>query len=229
MRQPSNEHNLITMLNPKSPISEAYRSLRTNVQYASVDQQIKVLMVASAKSGEGKTTTVTNLAVTYAQEGKKVLLIDGDLRKPSLHHLFQHSNRIGLTSVLFNHQLLPEVIRETNVDNLSVITSGPIPPNPSEILGSQRMISLLEELKGKFDVILFDTPPILAVADGLVISSYCDGVVLVVLAGKVKKSLVQKTKASLEHVQAKILGVVLNNNSRSKSSGHIYYYYGSNE
>jgi capsular exopolysaccharide synthesis family protein len=229
MRQPSSENNLVTALNPKSPISESYRTLRTNIQYAEVDQHIKVLMVASAKSGEGKTTTITNLAVTYAQEGKKVLLIDGDLRKPSLHHLFQLSNRIGLTSVLFNQQLLPEVIRDTTVDNLSVMTSGPIPPNPSEILGSQRMQSLMEELKEMFDIILFDTPPVLAVTDSLVITSYCDGVVLVVLAGKVKKGLVLKTKASLEHVKAKILGVVMNNNSRSKSSGHTYYYYGSNE
>lgn len=229
MRQQSSEYNLVTSINPKSPISEAYRSLRTNIQYSAVDQHIKVLMVASAKSGEGKTTTITNLAVTYAQEGKKVLLIDGDLRKPSLHHLFQLSNRTGLSSVLFDQQLLPEVIRDTTVDNLSVMTSGPIPPNPSEILGSQRMRDLLEELKLMFDIILFDTPPVLAVTDTQVISSYCDGVVLVVLAGKVKRGLVKKTKASLEYVQAKILGVVLNNNSRRKSGGHTYYYYGGNE
>jgi len=229
MRQPNSEHNLVTLVNPKSPISEAYRLLRTNIQFSAIDRCIRVLMVASSKSGEGKTTTVTNLAVTYAQEGKKVLLIDGDLRKPSLHQLFQQSNRVGLTSLLCGQHELAEVIRDTNVDNLSLITSGPIPPNPSEILGSQRMLALLEELKDRFDIILFDTPPVLAVTDSAIISSYCDGVILVVHAGKVKKSLVAKTKSNLEHVQAKLLGVVLNSNSRSKPSDHYHYYYGGNE
>ncbi len=186
-------------------------------------------MVASAKSGEGKTTTITNLAVTYAQEGKKVLLIDADLRKPSLHHLFQQSNRVGLTSLLFGQHALSEVIKDTNVDNLSILPSGPIPPNPSEILGSQRMQTLLEELKDMFDIILFDTPPILAVTDSAIVSSYCDGVILVVHAGKVKKSLVAKAKSNLDHVKAKLLGVVLNNNSRTRSNDHYHYYYGGNE
>ncbi|SFI88400.1 capsular exopolysaccharide family [Paenibacillus sp. UNC496MF] len=229
MPQSSTNHNLITMENPKSPISEAYRSLRTNIQFSAIDQNMKVLMVASAKSGEGKTTTVTNLAITYAQEGKSVLLIDADLRKPSLHQVFQLTNRTGLTSALMNQHALPELIRSTSVDNLSVITSGPIPPNPSEILGSQRMLSLLEEFKGMYDVILFDTPPVLAVTDSSIVSSFCDGVILVVLAGKVKKDLVKKAKASLDHVKAKILGVVLNNNTRSKSGEHYYYYYGTRE
>lgn len=229
MSQPNNSHQLITVINPRSPISEAYRSLRTNIQFSSIDHQMKVLMVASAKSGEGKTTTITNLAVTYAQEGKKVLLIDGDLRKPSLHQVFQQSNRTGLTSALINNQHISEVIRDTNVDNLSLITSGPIPPNPSEILGSQRMQQLLDELKEQFEVVLFDTPPVLAVTDGLIISSYCDGVLLVVHAGKVKRDLVKKAKASLEHVQARILGVVLNNNERSNVESKYYYYYGNKE
>ncbi|QHW30866.1 CpsD/CapB family tyrosine-protein kinase [Paenibacillus rhizovicinus] len=225
MPRQNNNHNLITMENPKSPISEAYRSLRTNIQFSAIDQNIKVLMVASSKSGEGKTTTITNLAVTYAQEGKRVLLIDADLRKPSLQQVFQLTNRTGLTSILLNQFPLMEVIRETSVDNLFVITSGPIPPNPSEILGSQRMLSFLEEVKEIYDVILFDTPPVLAVTDSLIVSSFCDGVLLVVHAGKVKKELVKKAKSSLDHVKAKILGVVLNNNSRSKADGQYYYYY----
>ena len=230
MRQPSSEHHLVTQVNPKSPISESFRVLRTNIQFSAIDDHsMQVLMVASAKSGEGKTTTVSNLAVTYAQEGKKVLLIDGDLRKPSLHLLFQQSNRVGLTSLLCGQHLLQEVIRDTNVDNLSLIPSGPIPPNPSEILGSQRMITLLEELKEMFDVILFDTPPVLAVTDSAIISSYCDGVILVVHAGKVKKGLVAKAKSNLEHVKAKLLGVVLNSNSKNKSSEDYFFYYGGNE
>lgn len=227
---PSNSsHNLITLDNPKSPISEAYRSLRTNISFSAIDHTMKVLMVASAESGEGKTTTITNLAITYAQEGKKVLLIDADLRKPSLHHVFQVTNRVGLTNALLNQYALSEIIRETEVEQLSLITSGPVPPNPSEILGSQRMLALLEELKEQYDVILFDTPPVLAVTDSLIVSSFCDGVVLVVHAGKVKKDLVRKAKANLEHVKAKLLGVVLNNNSRSKVDGQYYYYYGGKE
>ncbi|GMK41176.1 protein-tyrosine kinase [Paenibacillus sp. CCS19] len=230
MRQQSSENHLVTQVNPKSPISESYRVLRTNIQFSAIDDHsVQVLMVASAKSGEGKTTTVSNLAVTYAQEGKKVLLIDGDLRKPSLHQLFQQTNRVGLTSLLCGQQLLQEVIRDTNVDNLSLITSGPIPPNPSEILGSQRMVALLAELRETYDVILFDTPPVLAVTDSAIISSYCDGVILVVHAGKVKKGLVAKAKSNLDHVKAKLLGVVLNNNSRNKSNDDYYFYYGGNE
>lgn len=215
---------LVTAVNPKSPVSESYRTLRTNIQFSAIDQPMKVLMVASASVGEGKTTTVTNLAVTYAQEGKKVLLIDTDLRRPSLHHVFQQSNRAGLTSAILNQQLLTDVIRETSVDNLYLITSGPIPPNPSEILGSGRMHMLIDELKGMFDVILFDTPPVLPVTDSLIVSSYCDGVILVVHAGKMKKEIVKKAKASLDHVKARILGVVLNNKERSKNEGQYYYY-----
>jgi capsular exopolysaccharide synthesis family protein len=189
---------------------------------------MKVLMVASACPGEGKTTTVSNLAVAYAQEGKAVLLIDADLRNPSLHYTFQQSNRVGLTSVLLNQNHLSEVIRDVSVNNLSIMTSGPIPPNPSEILGSNKMQQIMEELKTMYDIILFDTPPILPVTDGLVVSSMCDGVILVVHAGKVKKDLVKKAKASLEHVKARVLGVVLNNKVNSKAEGK-HYIYSSNE
>ncbi|WP_090580977.1 CpsD/CapB family tyrosine-protein kinase [Paenibacillus sp. OV219] len=227
MSQPDNkQRHLIAAINPKSPVSEAYRTLRTNIQFSAIDQQMQVLMVASATVGEGKTTTLTNLAVTYAQEGKKVLLIDADLRNPSLHQVFQQSNRVGLTSAFLNHQPITDVISETNIDNLFIIPSGPIPPNPSEILGSQRMQMLMDDLKRIFDVILLDTPPVLPVADSLIVSSYCDGVILVVHAGKVKKELVKKAKANLDHVKARILGVVLNNNERSKNEGQYYYYYG---
>ncbi|SFT03139.1 CpsD/CapB family tyrosine-protein kinase [Paenibacillus sp. BC26] len=225
-QQDNKQRHLISAINPMSPISEAYRTLRTNIQFSAIDQPMKVLMVASASEGEGKTTTVTNLAVTYAQEGKKVLLIDTDLRRPTLHHVFQLTNRSGLTSAILNQQVLADVIRETSVENLFVLTAGPIPPNPSEILGSQRMQLLVEELKGLYDVILFDTPPVLPVADSLIVTSYCDGIILVIHAGKVKKELLKKAKTSLEHAKSRILGVVLNNNERSKHDGQYYYYYG---
>lgn len=199
------------MANPKSSSSEAYRKLRTNIQFSSIDSQIQTIMIASALSGEGKTTTIGNLAVTYAQEGKKVLLMDTDLRKPAVHRMFNVPNHVGLTSVLSSQYKVTEVLRETDVEGLHVLSSGPIPPNPSEMLGSRKMTALLESLKEEYDVILFDTPPVLAVTDALIISSLCDGVLLVVSSGKVKKDLVKKAKAHLEHVNARILGAVLNN------------------
>lgn len=168
-------------------------------------------MIASAKQGEGKTTTASNLAVTYAQEGKKVLLVDTNLRKPSLHQVFNQLNRVGLTSFLLSKQHLAEIIIETNIENLSLITSGPLPPNPTDILGSNRMLQLIEDLKGMFDVIIFDTPPLLEVTDGSIISAMSDGVVLVVQSNNVKRDMVEKVKMNLEYVRAKILGVVLNN------------------
>ncbi|SDL25166.1 capsular exopolysaccharide family [Paenibacillus sp. ov031] len=203
--------SLVTMANPKSSSSEAYRKLRTNIQFSSIDSQIQTIMIASALSGEGKTTTIGNLAVAYAQEGKKVLLMDTDLRKPAVHRMFNLPNHVGLTSVLSSQYKVKEVLRETDVEGLQVLSSGPIPPNPSEMIGSRKMTALLQDLKEEYDVILFDTPPVLAVTDALIISSLCDGVILVVSAGKVKKDLVKKAKSHLEHVNARILGAVLNN------------------
>ncbi|WP_408894293.1 CpsD/CapB family tyrosine-protein kinase [Paenibacillus taichungensis] len=210
-RLTSDKGSLVTMANPKSTSSEGYRKLRTNIQFSSIDSQIQTIMIASALSGEGKTTTIGNLAVTYAQEGKKVLLLDTDLRKPAVHRMFNVPNHVGLTSVLSSQYKVTEVLRETGVEGLHVLSSGPIPPNPSEMIGSRKMTALLQDLKEEYDVILFDTPPVLAVTDALIISSLCDGVILVVSAGKVKKDLVKKAKAHLEHVNARILGAVLNN------------------
>ncbi|PQP82925.1 capsular biosynthesis protein [Paenibacillus sp. PCH8] len=210
-RQTNENNSLVTYFNSKSQISEGYRKLRTNIQFSSIDSHIKKIMVASAESGEGKTTTISNLAVTYAQEGKKVLLIDADLRNPSLHKVFSVPNHIGLSSVMSNQYSVHEVLRESYIDNLQLFTSGPIPPNPSEMIGSNRMKKMIEELEDQYDVIMFDTPPVLAVTDALIVSSLCDGVLLVVNSGKVKKELVRKTKAALEHVNARILGAILNN------------------
>ncbi|MGF7046289.1 capsular exopolysaccharide synthesis family protein [Paenibacillus sp. DS2015] len=220
----NNNQGLITLINPKSPVSEAYRTLRTNIHFSSVDEQIQIIMVASAQAGEGKTTTVSNLAVAYAQEGKKVLLIDADLRKPSLHRVFTVSNQAGLTSVLSGQHSFQDVVRETYIENLEVITSGPIPPNPSEMLSSLKMQAVLAELKDLYEIILFDTPPVLAVTDALIVSSMCDGVLLVVSSNKVKKEMVKKAKSNLEHVNARFLGVVLNNVNLGKDRPYYYYY-----
>ncbi|WP_336765771.1 CpsD/CapB family tyrosine-protein kinase [Paenibacillus sp. USHLN196] len=224
MARTSNKSTLVTVMNPLSPAAEGYRTLRTNIQFSILDKQIQVIMAASAQMNEGKTTTISNLAVTYAQEGKKVMIIDGDLRKPSLHHIFMQPNHNGLTSVLSRQYDLDEVIRQTYVDNLYLIPSGPIPPNPTELLGSQQMNDLMEQLKRDYDVILFDTSPIMAVTDALIISSLCDGVVLVIHGGKVKKEIVHKAKAQLDHAKANILGVVLNQVSiRGNDADYIFY------
>lgn len=215
---------LVTVINPKSPAAESYRGLRTNIQFSVHDKQVRVIMVGSAQMNEGKTTTVSNLAVAYAHEGKNVLLIEADLRKSSLHHVFGVSNDTGLTNVLAQQVDVEDVIRPTAVTNLSVITSGSIPYNPSEMLGSHNMQMLVHDLKQRYDMILFDTPPILAVSDALIVSALCDGVVLVVLGGKVKKSQVRKAKTQLEHVKAHLLGVVLNNITiRENEAEQLYY------
>ncbi|MGM0880095.1 MAG: CpsD/CapB family tyrosine-protein kinase [Bacillota bacterium] len=219
-------HNdqLITDSNPKSPISEAYKILRTNIEFSNVDEKLQTIMITSTKMSEGKSTTSANLAVTYAQSNKKVLLIDADLRKPTQHHIFRLSNRFGLTSLLSHQNDLDDVLLQTTVDNLSVIPSGPIPPNPSEMLASKRMEVLLEELKQRFDIIIIDTPPVLAVADSQIVAAQCEGVIMVIDSGRVKKEAALKAKASLELVNARIIGVVINNIKRNDADD--YYYYG---
>lgn len=189
--------------------------LRTNIQFSSIDEPVEVMMVASAQAGEGRTVTISNLAVTYAQEGKKVLVMDMDLRRSSLHHMFGLRNHTGLTRVLANQETWQDVVQETGIEQLHAITAGPNPPNPSEMLSSRKMKTLLVELKEHYDVILMDTPPLLSFPDSLIISAMCDGVILVVQAGKVKKDVVKKAKVNLERVKARILGVVLNNVKRT--------------
>lgn len=226
MSRSINKRPIITHVNPKSPISEAYRTLRTNIQFSAIDEDLRVLMLTSAGPGEGKSTTALNLAVTYAQAGKKVVLVDADLRKPTVHHSFMKTNRWGLTNILTNQLSLNESILETDIENLYIISSGPIPPNPSEILASKRMTTFLEELKNVFEMIIIDTPPALAVTDAQIVSTKCDGVVLVIDSGKVKREAAMKAKAQLEHVKARILGVVLNNKNRDDAEAYYYYYYG---
>lgn len=214
---------IITDLNPLSPISEAYRTLRTNLQYAEVDRALQLLMVTSANPREGKTTTINNLAVAYAQADKSVLLVDADLRKPTAHQTFQLSNRCGLTHVLTGHATAREAIKETHIRNLSVMSSGSIPPNPSELLASRKMDLLLDELRSLYDLVLIDTPPVLAVSDAQVMASRCDGVLLVINARNVKKQHAQKARDALQFVQAKIVGVALNQTATSELSGYYTY------
>jgi len=216
------------MSNPKSPVAEAYRSLRTNIDFSSIDEEIRVIMVTSAGPEEGKSTTLANLAVSYAQSDKKVVIIDGDMRRPTCHHTFNLSNRVGLSNIITGQNDCHDAVKETGIENLYVLPSGPVPPNPSELLGSKRMTDVLTQLKSMFDMIIIDTPPVLAVTDAQIISSKCDGVVLVINSGKVKREMAMKAKANLDHVRARILGVVLNNVKRKKEEMY-YYYYGNKE
>ncbi|GAA0827152.1 CpsD/CapB family tyrosine-protein kinase [Clostridium tertium] len=208
---------------PKSIAAESYRTLRTNIQYSSFDKEYKVIMVTSSEPGEGKSTTAGNLALCLAQGDKKVILVDCDLRKPSLHKKFKVSNIIGLSDVIIGKEELVTAIHRYN-KNLVILTSGKIPPNPSEMLSSKTMTVLLEELKNNFDYIILDTPPVQAVTDSQILSTKSDGTIIVVKAERTKKDSVENAINLLKKVNANIIGTVLNgvDNSRNK----YYYYYG---
>lgn len=216
--------HLITQLNPRSPISEHYRTVRTNIEFSSVDEEIHTLMVTSSGPSEGKSMTTANLAVVYAQQGKKVLLIDADLRKPTVHYTFRVDNLRGLSTVLVNEMSLEEVVNVSSVDNLDIVTSGPIPPNPSELLGSKRMQQLIQEAKTLYDIVLFDTPPVLVVTDAQILANFVDGSILVVRSKQTEYEAAIKAKESLETAQSKLLGAILND--REKTDQNYYYYYG---
>jgi protein-tyrosine kinase len=216
------EISLISYINPKSMISEQYRTIRTNIQFSSIEKAYRTLIITSAGFGEGKTTTTANLGVVMAQQGKKILIVDADLRKPMMHFIFKTENTTGLTNVLIQQTLLQEAIRKTEIEKLDILPSGPIPPNPADLLSSDSMKELMEQALKEYDVILFDSPPVNAVADTQILSNLGDGVVLVVNSGKTKMDTGLNALESLISAKAKLLGVVLN----KKRKGDQYYYYG---
>ncbi|WP_144554607.1 CpsD/CapB family tyrosine-protein kinase [Bacillus sp. X1(2014)] len=217
------EKSLISYINPKSMISEQYRTIRTNIQFSSLEKAYRTLIITSPGFGEGKTTTTANLGVVMAQQGKKILIVDADLRKPMMHFIFKTENTTGLTNVLIQQTSLQEAIRKTKIEKLDILPSGPIPPNPAELLSSVSMKELMEQALEEYDVILFDSPPVNAVADTQILSNSGDGVVLVVNSGKTKRDSGIKALESLNSAKAKLLGVVLNNKKRK---GNQHYYYG---
>ena len=216
--------HLISDKLPKSPISEQYRTIRTNIQFSSVDTDFRSIMITSTGPSEGKSTTASNLAVVNAQQGKNVLFVDADLRKPTSHYTFQQDNFKGLTTVLTKQSTLRETVKPTKIMNLDILTSGPIPPNPAELLSSRMMEELLVEAYQDYDLVIFDTPPVLAVTDAQILANKCDGTVLVVASGSTDKDSAVKAKELLNSANAKLLGVVLN--MKKQKDSQYYYYYG---
>lgn len=218
--------SIISYNDPKSVISEQYRAIRTNIEYSNVDQNTKTILVTSSDKNEGKTTTVSNLAVSFANLNKKVLLIDCDLRNASIHKMFKINNIYGLTDILAKDRAVDKCIQETELENLYVLTAGATPPNPAEILSSEKMKNLIEDLKNIYDYIFIDTPPIGLVTDAGVLSSFIDGVVLVVKSESVEKKYLEETKKKLDAVDARILGAILNSYKSEQKDYNYYSYYG---
>ncbi|MDR3594817.1 CpsD/CapB family tyrosine-protein kinase [Clostridium sp.] len=210
---------------PKSIAAEAYRTLRTNIQYSSFDKEIKTIVVTSAQAAEGKSTVSGNLALAFAQNEKKVIIVDCDLRKPSVHKNFKISNLKGLSEVLIGKEKLDEVIQSRN-ENLDILPSGKIPPNPSEMLASSSMNNLIENLKQKYDIVILDSAPLQAVTDAQILSTKVDGTILVIRAQRTNRQAVSEAKNLLTKVGSNIIGTVLH--AVENTRGKYYYYYGSN-
>jgi len=216
---------LVVAHDPRSPISEGFRSMRTNIQFASIDRPIRVLLVTSSGPGEGKSTVAANLATALAQSGQKVALIDADLRRPSVHREFGLTNSFGLTDVLLQGgKMLDHALQSTGIENLQVMVSGPVPPNPAELLGSERIAAVLDQLKTKVDWIILDTPPCMVVTDAAVLAKRADGVLVVARVGSTRRDALKEAVESLEHIGAKVLGVIMNQISAQRTSYYYNYY-----
>ncbi len=213
--------NLITLTDPRSPVSEAYRTLRTNLSFYSLDNPLRSLVVTSPASGDEKSVAVANLAVTMAQSGRRTVLVDCDLRRPSLHTFFNLSNDTGLTSMILNDDAKPP-LQTTSVDNLWLLASGPKPPNPADLLGSRKIDQLIEALTAAYDVVLFDAPPVIAVTDAAVLGAKVDGVLLVISAGKSRRDHAERAKELLEKAKVRIIGVALTNAPKDSSLDSYY-------
>lgn len=202
--------DLITLTDPRSPVSEAYRALRTNLSFYSVDDPIQSLVITSSASDDGKSTVAANLAVTMAQSGRRTILVDCDLRRPTLNALFDLDAEPGLTNVILGeYDGIP--LQETGIENLSLLASGPKPPNPADMLGSKRIDALISELTDQADFVIFDSPPALAVTDAAVLGAKVDGVLLVIRAGKTRREHAERAKETLEKARVRIVGSTLTN------------------
>jgi tyrosine-protein kinase len=217
-------YRLATLLYPRSAVAESYRMLRSNLEFARVDRPIHTILVTSSLPGEGKTVTAANLAIAFALEGRRVLLVDADLRKPAVHTLFDVPNTQGLTTMLRSDTVSLESVAHTNEqERLKVLTSGPLPPNPAEMLGSQRMLTVLQRLQAGQDVLIIDSPPLRVVTDAAILSAFVDGTLMVIDAGKSRRPAVRLGREALNRVNAQILGVVLNRVPRPAHTGDPMY------
>ena len=220
--------NLVTQNDPKNPAAEAYRVIRTSVQFAQAGKELKTIAITSCTPNEGKSMTIANLAIVLTQAGKSVLLIDCDMRNPTVHKNFNLSNKVGLSSCISMGTAVADAVQATAIEGLDALTAGVIPPNPSELLGSERMQNILQRAKEEYDYVLIDTPPVLPVTDSLVLGRMVDGLILVIDSGEIKVEMARDVKNQLVHSGANILGVVLNK-VRSEHHGYgygYYYYYG---
>jgi non-specific protein-tyrosine kinase len=217
---------LVVVSDPRAPAAEAFRALRTNIQFASVDRPLRVLLVTSAGPSEGKSTIAANLAAALAQAGKRVALVDADLRRPSQHRIFKQSNHSGLTHALIQDKgELNGALRPTAIEDLRIMVSGDLPPNPAELLGSNRVGHVLDELQKQVDVVIVDTPPCLVVTDAVALSKRADGVLLVADAGKTRRSALEQSVKTIQQVGGNVLGVVLNKYSHKAHGGYYNYQY----
>jgi protein-tyrosine kinase len=215
---------LVVLDDPRSFAAEAYRVLRTNLHYANPDAPIRRLLVTSAGAGEGKSTTAANLAVCFAQADRAVLLVDADLRRPVINTLFRQPATPGLSSYLVGDALLDAVIQKTAVPNLSIVASGPAPPNPAELVGSRRMREFLDAASERFDMVLLDSPPVLAVSDVGALVPMTDGALLVVGSGQAARLALRRAKEAIQAVQGRIVGAVLNRfDARAQGYSRRYY------
>jgi len=215
MSRSMRRQGLAIEVDPSSTVSEAYRSLRTNIAFACRDAGLKTVMIASALPGEGKSVTAAQIAASYAYADRRVLLLDANLRSPVQHKLLELSGRQGLGLLLNGEFSLDDGIQQTGIDNLHAISAGPVPPNPSELLDSAAMSALLAAARERFDIVIVDSPAILSAADARIVASKCDGVVLVVRAGRTKGKTVDQARHSLAHGRANVIGAVLNHVGRS--------------
>ncbi|GEN83253.1 putative tyrosine-protein kinase YveL [Sporosarcina luteola] len=204
--------------------SEQFRSIRANINFSTKNEGVKTLLVTSSSVGEGKSTVAANIAIAFAQESKKTLLVDADLRKPTMHYTFNRFLSPGLTNLLISNWVLKDVVKESGIKGLGIITCGPIPSNPAELLSSNSMDSFLEEVKREFDIIIFDAPPLLSIADAQILSEKCDGTIVVVSSDGTEKKNLLKVKETLQNSNAKVIGTVLNNYKLEKDHYYNDYY-----
>lgn len=216
---------LICNMKAKNPVVESYRSLRSNIEFATVSQPLDTMIVTSPNPSEGKTVTTANLGIAYALLGKKVLVVDADLRKPRQHKVFQMKKSPGVTDCLVGDLPLEEVIRQTTVSNLSLFTAGKSAPNPAEILSSEKMTRLMQQLVDQYDLVIYDTPPLIAVTDPMILASKVNGVIIVTKHGSTNKIVLENVVSQLRKVKTHIIGVIMNGARRSRGYGYYYYYY----